>query len=381
MKYYNFDIDRETKSISELTQNQDGVNMKQLFESFQIRNLTIKNRVCVPPMVCFNWSDENGYVTELNVEHYRAIAKGQPGLIIQEATCITSDGKLHASQLGIWSDAHIDGLRQITAAVHQEGCPILLQIHHAGVVGIAKHPLCPDSYELKPDVVGKKMTDADILEIREAFIQAGRRAYEAGYDGVEIHGCHKYLLCQFLNSQVNHREDLYGRKPEQLIIEIIEGIRKEVSEDFIIGIRLGAFEPTLEDGLRHAAILEKHGIDFFDISYGFIGEHDIFTEGPVTLPADYPFKDIIYAAGEFKKQCKVPVFAVNSIRTPADAQSVLEITDVDMVDIGRSILVDPDWPLKAKNEIEPGKCLGCKVCQWRIDYTKCPGLIKMRAAN
>lgn len=356
----------------------EGVLMKQLFESFSLRNLNIKNRVCVPPMVCFDFSDQTGYVTDANIEHYRAIAKGHPGLIIQEATCITPDGRLHESQLGIWSDEHVHGLKQIVDAVHKEDCPIVVQIHHAGLVGIAKQPLCPDSYELQSGVVGKKMSDEDINHIREAFISAGCRAYQAGYDGVELHGCHKYLLCQFLNANVNQRDDLYGKEPERLIIEIVDGIRKKTSQEFIIGIRLGAFEPTLQDGLRHAKILEEHGIDFLDISYGFVGEHEA-SEPFIEVPVEFQFKDIVYAAGEFKKQCNIPIFAVNSIRTPADANRVLELTDVDMVDIGRSILVDPDWPAKAKEGIEPGRCMGCKVCQWRFDYTNCPGLKKMHA--
>lgn len=355
--------------------------MKQIFEPFKIRNRIIHNRICVPPMVCFNFSDNTGFVTEQNIEHYRAIAKGHPGLIIQEATCITPDGKLHESQLGIWSEAHVDGLKKIVNAVHQEGCPIIIQIHHAGVVGIAEQPLCPDNYELRPGLVGRKMTLEDINSVKDAFISAGRRAYEAGYDGVELHGCHRYLLCQFLNSDVNKRDDVYGTEPEQFIIEIMDGIRRDTHENFIIGIRLGAFEPTLADGLRHAKILEEHGIDFLDISYGFTVEHDPTKEAFLTLPIGYPFKDIVFAAGEFKKQCNIPIFAVNTIRTPSDAKQVLELTDVDMVDVGRSILVDTNWSDKAKQGIEPGICLSCKSCQWRFDYTKCPGRRKLVQVN
>lgn len=131
------------------------IRMKQLFEPIKIRNRIIKNRICIPPMVCFNFSDNTGFVTEQNIDHYRAIAKGHPGLIIQEATCITPDGKLHESQLGIWSDAHVDGLKQIVNAVHEEGCPIILQIHHAGIPFLTLFPLqyLSDSSDIKIVVI------------------------------------------------------------------------------------------------------------------------------------------------------------------------------------------------------------------------------------
>lgn len=354
-----------------------GVFMKQIFETFKIRNTEISNRICVPPMVCFGFSDHTGKVTEENIAHYRAIAQGHPGLVIQEATCVSEDGKLDENQLGIWSDEHIDGLKQIVDVVHKEGCPIILQIHHAGIISKTDQPLCPDNFQLESGIRGKKMDEDDIDRIRKAFIDAGIRAYKAGYEGVELHGCHKYLLCQFLNSDVNQRTDIYGKESEKYIVEIMEGIRRNTSNEFIIGIRLGAFEPTFEDGLRHAKILEQNGIDFINISYGFIGEHEPIKEVFVSLPEAFPFKDIIYAAGEFKKQLNIPVFAVNSIRTSEDAKKVIELTDVDMVNIGRSILVDPSWVEKVREGIEPGKCLGCRVCQWRFNYQNCPGLKMM----
>lgn len=115
--------------------------MKKLFTEINIKNLKIKNRVCIPPMVVP--VAEDGYVTSSNVERYKELAKGGPGLIIQEATCINEDGKLAEKQIGIWSDDQVEGLRKIVDAVHEEGCPIFVQIHHAGVVGISEEPLCP----------------------------------------------------------------------------------------------------------------------------------------------------------------------------------------------------------------------------------------------
>ena len=339
---------------------------KQVSDTFSIRNTMIRNRICVPPMVVYNWSDGSGYVDDKHVEHYRQLAHGGAGLIIQEATCVTAEGQLAQTQLGIWEDGQIAGLRRITQAVHAEGCPIFVQIHHAGIVGIAEHALCPSAYQLG-DKTGAEMSVEQIHAIQQAFIRAAQRAYQAGYDGVEPHGCHRYLMCQFLNRRVNTRADVYGEHPEQFVLEILEGIRKTVPEDFVVGIRLGAFEPTLEDGIRHAKILEQHGIDFLDISYGFTEEQE--TE----KPAGFPYKDIVYAAGEIKKQVSVPVFAVNGIRTPEDARGALELTQVDMIDVGRGSLANPNWAADALAGRETDTCLDCSVCQWRIDPARCAG--------
>ena len=185
--------------------------MKKLFSEFKIRNLKIKNRICVPPMVIGLTDD--GYVTKENVDRYRELAKGGAGLIIQEATCINIDGKLSSKQLGIWEDDQIEGLKSIVEAVHAEDSKIFIQIHHAGVVGISENPICPSPYEYKKldkTVIGREMTNEDIKSVQKDFIEAARRAYEAGYDGIELHGCHGYLISQFLNKKVNTRTDEYG---------------------------------------------------------------------------------------------------------------------------------------------------------------------------
>ena len=344
----------------------------QLSDTFMIKKTHIRNRICVPPMVCYHWTDDSGIVSDRHVLHYRELAHGGAGLIIQEATCVTKEGRLADSQLGIWSEEHVPGLRRITQAVHEEGCPIFVQLHHAGIVGIAPHAFCPDDYVLHRDAdkCGIKMQEEDIRRIQQAFIDAGRRAYEAGYDGVELHGCHSYLMCQFLNACINKRQDDYGIHPERFITEVMDGIRAIVPQDFVIGIRLGAFEPTLDDAIHHAKLLEAHGIDFLDISYGFSGEDEPYK------PTDFPYKDVIYAAGAIRKQVSVPVFAVNGIRTAADAYGVLRATDADMIDVGKSSLVDPCWASEVLAGTEPEHCLDCAECQWRIDADRCPGRLK-----
>lgn len=311
-----------------------------IFDKTKVKNLNLKNRIFVTPMVTRFSKPNTGYAEPETVEHYRQLAKGGPGLIIQEATCIDIDGRLMDRQLGIWDDSQIEGLRKITEAVHKENCHIFVQLHHAGVVGISEHPICPDDYDYVQEngsvKKGKKMTIEEIHRIQDEFKTAAVRAYKAGYDGVELHGCHQYLICQFLNNRVNKRDDEYGTDPLKFVREILCAIRKEVPDNFVVGIRLGGFEPTLSDSIKHAVKLEEMGIDFIDVSYGFQREQT------PSCPEAYPFLDIIYAAEEIKKAVNIPVFAANGITSPEMANQVLNSTKANLIGIGRGFIVNPN---------------------------------------
>ncbi len=342
----------------------------RLSDPLKLSALTLKNRVSIPPMVMFGFSGDDGVAHDNHVDHYRALARGGAGLIVQEATCVSREGRLAGTQLGLWDDRHIEGLSRITRAVHDAGAPIVVQIHHAGIRSISPEPLCPDAYRYRSrsgEIEGRKMTKGDIARIREEFVRAAIRAAKAGYDGVELHGCHQYLLCQFLSRRVNRRDDAYGKNPALFVLEVLDAVKQAVPADFIVGIRLGGFEPTLEDALGHAALLEAHGIDYLNISYGFTGEDEPFA------PEGYPLKDVIYAAARIKRAARVPVFAVNGIKTPADAAHVLAVSGADMVSIGRSALVDADWPNKALAGEDPKPCLACPRCRAFESISLCPG--------
>ncbi len=352
----------------------------RLGDPVRIGSVTAKNRICIPPMVMFHRAGQEGMTVPFHVEHYTRLARGGPGLIIQEATCVSPEGRLSEDQLGIWSDAHVPGLRKIVEAVHREGVPIFLQLHHAGIMAWGERKLCPGDYTCtyKPTnrgqpladqpvtVRGEMLSTEDVARLKQAFIDGGRRAHQAGYDGVELHGCHSYLLCQFLNKNVNNRDDQY-RDALLLIREIFQGIRAVTSPEFVIGIRLGAFEPALSDGIAHAKALTEMGLQFLDVSYGFSGEMDL------TAPGNPDFSGAVRGAAAIAEAVSIPVFAVDGIRTPAQAEAILAETVVSMTDVGRSALVDPDWPKKALAGEAPGKCLGCSTCQWRIDPGRCPG--------
>ncbi len=344
--------------------------MSLLFEPLKLRDLTVKNRIAVPPMVVYHWADDTGYATDRQVDHYRALAQGGAGLIIQEATCVTRHGRLADSQLGIWEEGQVEGLKRITDAVHQYGTPILVEIHHAGVFGFMADTVCPS--DITCTVKGetkqaRALTLVELHTLQQAFVDAAVRAARAGYDGVELHACHNYLISQFLNREVNKRADAYGAHPALFALEIIREIRQRAPESFIIGIRLGAFEPTLADGIAHAVEFAESGVDFLDISYGFDQRSEPFK------PEDYRFSDRIYAAAEIKKRVPVPVFAVGEIASAQWAEKILSETGIDMVDIGRGSLVNPNWANDAKASHDTGSCLYCHTCMWRVNSDKCPG--------
>ena len=347
-------------------------SMSKLFSELTIKNLTIKNRICIPPMVVK--TSEDSYVKPETVEHYKALALGGAGLVIQEAACINMEGRLSKFQLGIWSDDQIEGLKSIVNAVHAADSKIMIQIHHAGVNGIVDNPLCPSPYEFKSfgcHVVAREMTLEDIKSVQSDFIQASRRAYEAGYDGMELHGCHGYLISQILNKRVNKRTDEYGIHPEKFVLEILEGIRAVTPSSFLVGIRLGGFEPDLNAGLEYAKIFDQHGIDFLDISYGFSSEQDI------QVSEDYSYSGAVYAASKIKEVVSVPVFAVHKITSGEIAEMVLEDTNVDMVDIGKGALINPNWANDVKEGKDPGKCYYCSKCMWFGQARNCAGLVAL----
>lgn len=306
--------------------------MKQLFEAHKIGGKTLKNRIVVPAMV-YSIFRNDGYVAEENIEHYRAVARSGAGLIIQEATSVSNTGRMIETQLGIWEDEQVTGLKRIADTVHEEGSAVVIQLHHAGLSSVDGVRDCPSDFSVTVlfslSMNGKEMSPHTLEQVKQQFISAGRRAYEAGYDGIELHGADGYLISQFFNTNVNKRMDSYGSQPEQFALEILKEIRAVTSDSFIIGIRLGGFEPTLEKSTEYAKLLEPF-TDYFNISSGF----SINSSSKPFKPEDYPFSENVYAAEIIKKAVQKPVFAVDEITDLHMMETILEQTSTDMVSIG-----------------------------------------------
>lgn len=346
---------------------------RKMKTSFKIKNLTIRNRIAIPPMVCFYWSDDNGYVTEKNIEHYKDLAEGGAGLVIVEATAITKRSRLHDTELGIWEDGQIDGLSKIADVIHQGGAAAFIQLVHAGGNGIDDCAEVPSYMEYRWAKNPTEMSQDRINVMVEDFAKAAVRAKRAGFDGVEIHGCHGYLLSQFFNSRNNIREDEYGKDKALAAKQVLKAVKAACGEDFIVGIRIGAFEPYLLDGMRNSFAVAPYA-DFLDVSYG--GDCN------GTRPEGYSLSEAVYGASKIKKLLpEMPVFGVHNINSKEDVKAALE-TGIDMVDIGKASLVDSGFAKHILSGEPYGQCLHCNnYCRWNPPQManpdlKCPGYVK-----
>lgn len=343
-------------------------------DSVKIGNITVKNRLAIPPMVCFGWSTDDGFVSENHINHYREYAKGGFGLIIVEATAVDKYARLAPSEMGLWDDSQIEGFKKMVKEIHDNGSKAFIQLVYAGAssfdpIGNAK---APSAVEYYPGHFGVEMTKEDIKEAKEAFVKAALRAKEAGFDGVELHGCHGYLISCFFNSRKNKRTDEYGKDHSLFAKETLQEVRKACGKDFVVGIRLGAFEPTLDDALIHAKEIAPY-TDFLDVAYG--GDSDAFK------PDDFYSSPAVYGASLIKKELPdMPVFGVHMINSKEDVEKALA-TGIDMVDLGRVSLVDPAFANHIINNEPAGKCMQCKgYCKWNPGThenpdSKCPGAI------
>lgn len=328
-------------------------------------------------MVCLSWGDSDGTVSELHIQHYEEIAKSGTGLIIIEATCVDKDGRLSPDQLGIWDDSHIEGLSKLAAICKKHGSVVFIQIHHAGL----KAPkevidLRVSSSEYKDNsTVARELSIAEINEIQDKFAAAAVRAEKAGFDGIELHGAHGYLISQFLSPIINKRNDIYGGCMENRLrfaLETVKKVKNTVAKDFIICYRMGCNEPDLSDGYKIAKELEGAGVDLLHISSG------IASSNLPQVPEGFNYNWIVYGGTEVKKLVNVPVIVVNEINTPERADYLINNNLADFTAIGKAQLADPHWTKHALEGAPIIKCLECKVCMWDTDGRKCPALKRGR---
>ena len=345
--------------------------MDSLFTPYKIKNLAIKNRIVLPPMVCFGLSADNNFVSDKNVEHYEAIAKGGSGLIIVEATAVSKDGRLSVDQLGIWDDQYVDGLSKIVDVCHENNAKVFLQLHHAGLrspKAVTEDTVSSSDYS-SGKVSARALTQDEIAQIHQDFIDGAIRAEKAGFDGIELHGAHSYLFTQFFSSKVNQRTDDYGGSLDnrlKIARDIFKNIKKYVSHDFIIGIRMGCNENDLDTSIATAKRFEDMGMDFLHVSTGFDN-----TPIDAALPADFPCNWIVYGGTQIKKQVNIPVIVVNGIKTPEQASYLIDHKLADFTAMGRAQLADHGFVTHVK-EGSIVECIGCRPCGWFTKANNCP---------
>ena len=344
-------------------------NYQSLFKPIKIGKLELKNRLVVPPVGTL-FSGYDGHICGRLTEYHKVRAKGGWGLIIVEGVAISQQGKGGPKQYGIWDDSFIKEYKELTDAAHSEGAGMALQIMHCGrntrpeITG-GLQPVAPSAL---PDpiirVVPKELTKEEIAGIVEDFGQAARRAKESGFDAVEIHGGHGYLVSGFMSAYANKRTDEYGNGLEGFLrfpVEIIKRIKAVCGKDYPVIFRISADEAvkgcrTIVESAGMSKRLAEEGADAIHVSVG-VYESSYLTMAPATMKEGFNVK----AASVIKKKVKVPVIAVGRINSPKLAEKIISSGKADMVAIGRQSVADPFWPLKVKeNRIdEIVKCLSC----------------------
>jgi len=344
--------------------------LHHLFSPITIKTMELKNRAVMPPMGT-NLGNQDGTVSKENIAYLRRRAQGGPGLIITEITAVHPSGIITPHQLGAYDDCFIPGLKQLVALAHEAGCKIAMQIHHAGREsffllnqGKAMGPSAIPSIVFKG--TPREMTIDDISEAIAAFGAAARRAREAGFDAVEIHCAHGYLLTQFLSALSNQRSDQYGgatlKERSRLVIEVIQAVRKAVGAEFPISIRISAEEfikggYTADDMQTILPDFVTAGADIIHASFGTHGS----PAGITQAPPEYAPGFNCWLARKAKDVVEVPVIAVGRFTDPALADEVIGQGDADLVAFGRQFLADPDFLVKYREgrAADIRRCIAC----------------------
>lgn len=331
--------------------------MKELFLSYDLKGYRIKNRIVMAPMEFLISETRAGLVNEGHIKHYGDRARGGVGLIIIEATSVDPQSMSVISQLGAWSDAHIPGLTRLAKECQVNGAKVLLQLQHLGVK-MHEDPIGPSVYQAN-GIEAREMTITELHKLQDAYVSAIMRAHQAGFNGIEFHGAHGYLINQFTSPDVNRREDRYGGSLDnrmRFTQEIFERVKDKVGDNFIFSYRMGCNQHTIEDGVMMALRLEKMGIDILNVtSCGFSSYRPKLSE-------DFKYNWIIYGGSQIRERLQIPVIVVYEIRTPERANDILKKGYGDFTAIGRELIVDPDWANKALNDENIRYCIRCQPC-------------------
>ena len=348
------------------------IGFPKLFEPGLIGKMRLKNRIIMAP-ISTNLAGEDGAVTEVLIFHYAERARGGVGLVTVENVCVDYPvGRHGAAQPRIDEDRFISGLRRLGDAVHEAEALIAVELAHPGASADLRctegqAPVAPSAVPRPKDgLLPRALSQEEVVEMVGKYVQAARRAREAGFDAVELQACHGLLINQFLSPLTNTRQDQYGGDPEsrlRFLLDILQGIKLGLASDFPVMVRLVAEDLlegglTLEDTAWYARRLQEAGADAIHPDFG------LGTKEKRLEPMPYPQAWRVYLAERIKKSVSIPVIAVGVIREPGVADEILAAGKADFVALGRALIADPEWPNKALAGQEKGikKCIGCNEC-------------------
>jgi 2,4-dienoyl-CoA reductase-like NADH-dependent reductase (Old Yellow Enzyme family) len=339
--------------------------MPHLFEPLVLRDLTIANRILVSPMC--QYSSADGFANDWHFVHLASRAVGGAGLIFTEATAVAAEGRISPDDLGIWSDAHIGPLERITRFVKREGSAVGIQLAHAGrkastyapslghgAVPVERggwEPLAPSALPFADNYpMPRAMTADDLTGVVEAFRRAAERARHAGFDIVEIHAAHGYLLHEFLSPLSNARTDGYGGAFDnriRLLLEVVDAVRGVWPDRAPLVVRLSCTDWTpegwdIEQSVELARRLSGHGVDLIDCSSG-----GNVAAAAIPLGPGYQ----VSFAGRIRRDAAMATGAVGLITSAAQADEIVSSGQADCVLLAREMLRDPYWPMRAAREL------------------------------
>jgi len=354
-------------------------NPANLFSPLTLGSVTLPNRIVVSPMC--EYSCEDGFANDWHLVHLGSRAVGGAGLVFTEATAVTAEGRISPQDLGLWKDEHIAALARVTAFLHAQGARAGIQLAHAGRKASTYRPwgggegaiapeaggwanvLAPSAVPFSPTYPKPQELDkAGIAAIAQAFREAAVRADRAGFDVIEIHSAHGYLLHEFLSPLSNQRSDEYGGSFEnrvRLLLEVTDAIRSAWPRERPLFVRISATDYTeggwdLPLSIRLAGLLREHGVDLVDVSSGGNVATAQFSVGP---GYQTQFAEAIRA------QAGIATGAVGMITDPAQAAHILRTGQADLIIIAREFLRDPYWPLHA------AAALG-ETAAWPVQYLR-----------
>lgn len=323
-----------------------------MFDSFSLKGLELKNRIMMSPMCQYSVDKKDGIATDWHYIHYISRAIGGAGLVMVEMTDVEPDGRISDHDLGLWSEKQIPALKKIVDGIHQHGAKAAIQIAHAGrKAEDAEVPVAPSAIPFDENSkTPRELTTEEIYELIEKFRTSVRFAVQAGFDVIEIHGAHGYLIHQFHSPLTNQRTDEFGKELTKFGSDILKAAKEEIPTDMPLIMRISAKEYVdggydINGAIELAKAYKEAGAEIFDISSG--GEGQIAAWGKPGTHAAYQ----VPLAREIKKALDVPVIAVGRLDDPTLANAVVGTEDADLVAVGRGMLRNPYWALEAAKQL------------------------------
>jgi 2,4-dienoyl-CoA reductase-like NADH-dependent reductase (Old Yellow Enzyme family) len=355
-------------------------DVSRLFSPLTLRGTTFRNRAWVSPMC--QYSSVDGHPTDWHLVHLGSFARGGAGLVMQEATAVTSVGRISPWDAGIWTDAQAAAYRRIADFIRGQGAVPGIQLAHAGRKASSRRPW--DGRGIVPPTDGgwtpvgpgtepypglatpAALSTAQVRELVGDWRAAAVRADAAGFEVIEVHAAHGYLLHQFLSPLTNTRTDEYGENPARLLTEVVDAIREVWPERKPLFVRLTGSDwapggLTGDDAVAVAKGLDGHGVDLFDVSSGGVVADQQIAVGP---GYQVPF------ARAVREQAGVPTAAVGLITAPEQAEQVLVDGSADAVMLARAVLRDPSWPQRAAYELNHDESEAPDALYWAPQYER-----------